>query len=105
MKLLFALVACYSWDTYTEDVSSATCTFYERCDVLDVIGYASVDECVDEYVAWDAAEGECEGFDKGAAKRCVRGWQELACTAEPSDYHGDCDVVCAEAEDSSTAED
>jgi hypothetical protein len=87
---------CYSQEEYLIDQADATCGWYDRCDLLGTLGYASMQECVDEAAAWNEADPPvCEDYDGGAAKDCVRAWQELACGVSPAEYPPECGDICA----------
>lgn len=93
---LLMLGGCYTHEEYLVDEASATCSWYERCDNLGTLGYASWQECFDEVSAWDElAPRACEAYDPGMARDCVAGIEALPCTYEPADYPAACASVCA----------
>jgi hypothetical protein len=95
--LLLVTTGCYSPETFVEARINATCTWYQRCEILNVIGYETVADCVDEYTADAEQSGDlgetCEPYDRGAAKDCVDDLNAAGCE-EDFPYPGSCSEAC-----------
>ncbi len=97
-------IACYPQDKYTTELNQAKCEAYDRCDLLGTLGFDGVDDCVTEYDAWSEADGECLEYDAGNARRCVNGWQDIACETMADDHPQACFEVCVEEVEDTAAE-
>lgn len=72
IALLLLSTGCYAYEDFLVDGADATCSTYERCGILPVIGYDNVDDCVADQHTWDEADPpSCETYDAGAAKDCI----------------------------------
>ena len=93
--------ACYPEDRYQEDIASARCDFYERCELLeDPFGYESLDDCLNEWaqkVIEDQEEGYlCQDYDPKMARDCVEGIELLSCEDVAEGYPSSCSSICSE---------
>ena len=101
-----------SADEYVPKYVDLECEFALACyddAVLEFNGWATQDDCVADRGAEVQAEAvQCE-FDKGAAKDCLKQFDELACPAEGQDATRPavCNAVftnCTEPEDTDASE-
>ena len=93
MLILFSL-GCYSPDRYSEDLGEARCATYERCDTLGVLGFDSLDHCIELNAGLGLSELSCDTFEVDAARECVRGWTEIGCD-EMSTPPSACEETCS----------
>ena len=95
--LLFASTGCYSPETFVEAKIHATCTWYQRCDILHIQDFESVADCVEDFTADEELSGDlgetCEPYDRSAAKECVDGLNAAGCE-EGFPYPGSCSEAC-----------
>lgn len=95
--LLFVSTGCFSPETFVEARIHATCTWYQRCGILEIIKYDNVADCVEEYTADAEQSGElgetCEPYDRGAAKDCVDDLNAAGCE-EDFPYPASCSEAC-----------
>lgn len=102
--LLPLLAGCgWSWDRYVTEKEQATCQKLVDCQYADIYGWSTVDDCLaaqDEASA-AAAESECDGYDGGAAKRCVAAYLNLSCEDLPAGTSqiDECGNICPSADD------
>ncbi len=93
---LGCLSACYNQERFTAELAEATCDWWDRCDLLRVLAYDNVEDCVSEWeseaIDGQSEEGLCPTFDRGAAKACVAEIQDRNC-----DDGFDPPPVCEEA--------
>ncbi len=96
--LLFASTGCYSPETFVEARIHAVCTWYQRCDILEVIDYESIADCVEENTADAEQSGDlgetCEPYDRSAAKQCVDELNAAGCEDMVSYYPASCSEAC-----------
>jgi hypothetical protein len=83
---------------FAEARADAICRWHERCDTLEVAGYADYSECsaaLREGVANAYRRGElqCAEFDEGQADRCLAVWSSTPCGTEVD--LTPCESVCA----------
>jgi len=101
MLSLCLVAGCYNEDKFTADNAQATCEWWDRCDLLDVLDYDDVVDCVTE-VQSEAEDGQgkdgiCPNFDSSAAKSCVKEIEERGCE-DGFDTPSICADACTEAE-------
>lgn len=91
------LSACYNQDNFTADLSEATCEWWDRCDLLEVLAYDDVTDCFNETeseaIAGQSDDGLCPTFDRGAAKACVSEVQNRNCE-DGFDAPSICEEAC-----------
>ncbi len=95
--LLFVSTGCFSPETFVEAKFHATCTWYQRCGILEIINYDNVADCIDEMTANAEQSGElgetCEPYDRSAAKQCVDDLNAAGCEDE-FPYPASCSEAC-----------
>ena len=91
------LAACgYKQDEFATDYADSTCTLYNDCAALDVLGYEDKASCVAALGStFNPASNVCEGWDNELAETCIMQIDQLACEQL---YDGVfptvCDSVC-----------
>ena len=95
------LTGCYNEDKFTADHAQATCEWWDRCDLLEVLDYTDVDDCVAE-VQSEAEDGQgtdgiCPDFNSSAAKNCIQEVEDRGCE-EGFDTPSVCADACTQAE-------
>jgi hypothetical protein len=95
------LCACYNEERFTSELAEATCDWWNRCDLLEVLAYDSVADCVSETeseaIDGQVEEGFCQNFDRVAAKACVAAIQDRNCD-DSFDDPAECEKTCIAAE-------
>ena len=95
------MTGCYNGDKFTADNAQATCEWWDRCDLLEVLDYAGVEDCVEEVQSeaedGQSADGICPNFDSSAAKACIKEIEARGCE-EGFDTPSICADACADAE-------
>jgi hypothetical protein len=93
------LTGCYNQDKFTTDFAQATCDWWDRCDLLEVLAYEDVPDCVDETeseaIDGQGEDGLCPGFNSSAAKDCIAAMNERGCE-EGFDTPSVCEEACSE---------
>jgi len=101
LSSLGLLSGCYNQDTFTSDLAQATCEWWDRCDLLEVLAYEDVTDCVDETqseaIDGQGEDGLCPDFDRGAAKDCVEEINARSCTGG-FDTPSVCELACSSSE-------
>lgn len=98
MLLLSLVMGCYTHEEFLQEDAQVTCEWFERCDMMGSLGYEGLDDCVQEWGAWNEADPPvCEGFDAGAAQDCVDSKAVYTCSDEAEQYATACDEVCGES--------
>jgi len=88
---LMISTGCYSQADYAEERATATCDWYDRCDLLRVLTYDDLETCLDLEGPADTGL-ECPDFDAAEAQDCVEALELADCSdfAEPEA----CGAVC-----------
>lgn len=95
--LILLFMACQSEDTLRADFNAVQCQTLERCDDLQSLGYADVDDCIARLDAASEAEELCgEDFSTDNAQVCIEGWEALACEALATEQPAECQEFCPE---------
>lgn len=95
--LILLMMACQSEDTLRADFNAVQCQALERCDDLQALGYADVDDCIARLDAVTAEEEPCgDSFSTDNAEICIEGWEALACEALATDQPAECQALCPE---------
>lgn len=105
MRLLVSLVTiiatagCLNAENFQAEWISAECEWWQRCNILDGLGFESPADCVNEgtAAAEESAElGEsCQNYDRDAAIECLDGLEEAECGEDMlEDYPEACLRAC-----------
>ncbi len=85
LPLLFisATTGCLTSEAFVEQSFSETCDWYQRCSILEIIGYESPADCVGELTALAEETGElgesCVDYDRESAVDCLEDLQNAGC--------------------------
>lgn len=95
------LFACYNEERFTAELAEATCDWWDRCDLLEVLAYDGVADCVSETeseaIDSQSETGFCPNFDRNAAKACVAAIYDRSCE-DGFDNPAACEATCPAAE-------
>ena len=72
---LALLVGCTTEDGFNEDFVEEYCSLLTACEVLDLYGYRSADDCADEA---SGLTEDCD-FNEDAAETCIADIQATGC--------------------------
>ncbi len=75
ITLLF-VGACMGKKKFDKQNAEERCQLLEDCEVLDMYGYSSINECDDEL---RNTYNECDDYDKKAAKECIDELKKMNC--------------------------
>ncbi len=89
--MLLLLLSCTNAERYTDDLAIARCDTYERCDVLGVLGFDDLADCVDLRAGLEVPT--CS-LDRTASRECVGGWEEITCESMATEQPQACFEVC-----------
>ena len=83
LVLMTAATGCLTSEAFVEESFSETCDWYQRCSILEIIGYESPADCVSELTALAEETGalgeSCEDYDRQAAVTCLEDLQNAGC--------------------------
>lgn len=96
MLALLLTTGCYSSADYADDASTAICAWYDRCELLDVLTYESVDACLVALSPPDTGFS-CLDYDAAQAQDCVEALESASC--DELVLPSACTTVCAEPVD------
>jgi hypothetical protein len=84
--------ACMGPEKFDKQNAEQLCLLFEECEVLDMYGYSSTEEC-DSSVK--GAFDDCEDFDQEAAKRCIENLEKMDCEdAYAERFPSACNKAC-----------
>ncbi len=92
MLALLLTTGCYSQTDFADDVATATCDWYDRCDLLAVMTYDDVDTCLAALSPPDTGYS-CLAYSNADAKTCVADLESAGCEDPVPES---CSLVCAE---------
>ena len=98
LALVSITTGCMGKKKFDKKNAEELCQLYEACEVLDIYGYSSIEEC-------DAdlrdTFNECDDYDKKAAKSCLKEMKSAECEASSDDDGGesDCASICSGSSD------
>jgi hypothetical protein len=84
-------IGCQSEDGFNDDFTESYCTLLSDCEVLDIYGYRSVQDCNSQA---SGVTDECE-FDDDAAETCLDDIAATGCRdLWDAGLPDSCSVVC-----------
>ena len=92
---LGALVGCYDYDTFADDLLQTSCDKMQECEMFT--DYFTYDDCLalGDIEDTSTEPWECADYDGGAAKDCVDEYAAIACEDLASGAPAICDSVCS----------
>jgi hypothetical protein len=101
LTLLTATAGCLDAEGFIAESASETCQWYQRCNILDIIGYASQADCASELSAVAEESGKlgehCLDYDRKAAMQCIEDLQNAGCD-DMNQYPESCFNACPASE-------
>jgi hypothetical protein len=91
--MLLLLAACLEYEEGRAEEGELACQLREACDALEIVGYASVDDCIAD--ATSQTWVECEDYREAQMVECVEAW-EAAVEAADCDVLSTAPPVCAQ---------
>jgi len=83
VAILLGITACSTHDQYMTDRAEATCAVWDRCELMEVIGYENQTECFDEIyeesIEAESVSGGCDEYDSSAAANCIDELNTMGC--------------------------
>ena len=85
------LFGCLTQNNFDERYAEAFCEYAQQCEVLDLEGFSTVQECENETVL---LPDTCDTFDRKKAKDCIEQLSTISCKQALSGIPKTCDKVC-----------
>lgn len=89
---LLLSTGCYSQAEFADDQATATCDWYDRCELLAVLTYDDVDTCVTANGPTDTGY-TCPAFDASEGQDCVAALESAGC--DDLALPAACEAACA----------
>ena len=94
--LSLSTLGCKGPKKFDKQNATTRCALYKDCEVLDLYGYASKQECEQ---ALSGTYTDCDDYDRKAAKSCIEALEGMECEALQEDrLPSACSHACPEVE-------
>ncbi len=90
--IVFVLLGCLTENNFDVRYADAFCQYAQECEVLDLEGFSTLQECRNEVVF---LPDDCSEFARDKAKLCLEDVSTMSCEAAMDGPPRACNRVCS----------